>query len=94
MIQDLIDFFETAPLDEVTKLLKEYDVEFVQNRKVLKYENLLDNQNRFINKNDVKIGIQSTLSYKTLKDPMLNYEIQISSNEDLDNYTLSRGVVA
>lgn len=28
MLEQLIDFFETAPLDEITKLLKDYDVEF------------------------------------------------------------------
>ena len=94
MIEQLINFFETAPLDEVTELLQKYDVEFVKEKQVLKYENLLGNRNTFIDKDTTNVEVQSKLSYKALKDLNLSYKIKEYPHGELDNYKLSGGVVA
>lgn len=79
MLKDLINFFENAPLDEVTSELKKYNVEFIKNN-VEKYNNILNKSQKIIFNDSYNATVNSKLTYKRVSNINTDYNIDINSN--------------
>lgn len=79
MLKDLINFFENAPLDEVTSELKKYNVEFIKNN-VEKYNNILNKSQKIIFNDSYNATVNSKLTYKRVSNINTDYNIDMNSN--------------
>lgn len=79
MIKDLIDFFENASLEEVTMKLKQYDIEFVDN-KIDRYDYMLEKPKIFVSSESYSAKINSKLTYKKLEKIRTDYRFESKDN--------------
>lgn len=88
MIKDLIDFFENAPLEEVTAKLKSYGVEFIENE-VNNYNKILENKKLNISASSYTAKINSKLTYKSIDKIKVDYSLGISNfNQTYSNFEI------
>lgn len=78
MLKELIDFFENAPLEEITSELKKYNIEFVENN-VDKYNNFLSKTQMSISKASYNARVNSKLTYKKIDKVNISYKINCDS---------------
>ncbi|MDY3208425.1 hypothetical protein ACEE21_02470 [Clostridium baratii] len=82
MLKDLINFFENAPLDEVTSELKKYNIEFIENN-VEKYNNILIKSQKIIFNDSYNATVNSKLTYKKVDNINTDYNIDTKCNIDM-----------
>lgn len=79
MLKDLINFFENAPLNEVTSELKKYNIEFIENN-VEKYNNILIKSQKITFNDSYNATVNSKLIYKKVGNINTDYNIDTKCN--------------
>lgn len=78
MMKKLMNFFENAPLEEVTAKLKSYGVEFTENE-VNKYNQILENKKIVISEDNYTAEINYKLTYKKINKIKTDYTLEIKN---------------
>lgn len=88
MMKKLIDFFENAPLEDVTSKLKSYGIEFTENE-VNKYNQMLENKKFIISNVKYTVEIDSKLTYKKIDRIQTDYKFEMKSfNQTYSSYEM------